>query len=76
MCIVTISHTSSGCVIVNTHVSVITQWGESSLMEAAKWGNTEVVGELVKAGTNMDMQTEVCQNLFVIHSHVRVYMYM
>ena len=43
-----------------THVSVITQWGESSLMEAAKWGKTEVVVELVKAGANMDMQTEVC----------------
>ena len=45
-------------------------------MEAAKWGKTEVVVELVKAGANVDMQTEVCQILFVIHSHVHMYMYM
>ena len=47
------------CVIL--HMSVITQEGVSALMGAAGFGKTEVVVELVKAGTNVDMQTEVCQ---------------
>jgi ankyrin repeat protein len=42
-------------------MSVITQWGESVLMEAARKGRTEVVVELVKAGANVDMQNIVCQ---------------
>ena len=47
------------CVIL--HMSVITQRGDSALMEAARKGKTEVVVELVKAGANVDMQNGVCQ---------------
>ena len=46
------------CVIL--HMSVITQDGDSALMKAARWGKTEVIAELVKAGANVDMQTKVC----------------
>ena len=53
------------CVIL--HMSVITQDGGSALMGAARWGHTEAVVELVKAGANVDMQTEVCQYIYVIH---------
>ena len=49
------------CVCHTTHVSVITQDGESALMRAVREGNTEVVVELVKAGANVDMQDRVCQ---------------
>ena len=42
-------------------MSVITQGGISALMVAAIEGKTEIVVELVKAGINVDMQTEVCQ---------------
>ena len=42
-------------------MSVITQWGDSALIEAARVGKTEVVVELVKAGANVDMQNKVCQ---------------
>ena len=41
-------------------MSVITQWGYSALMWAAREGKTEVVVELVKAGANVDMQDNVC----------------
>ena len=51
------------CVIL--HMSVITQYGESALMWAAMEGKTEVVVELVKAGANVDMQSEVCQYIIV-----------
>ena len=44
-----------------THVSVITQEGDSTLMRAARGGKTEVVVELVKAGANVDMQNGVRQ---------------
>ena len=47
------------CVIL--HISVITQNGYSALMLAAGEGKTEVCVELVKAGANVDMQSEVCQ---------------
>ena len=46
------------CVIL--HMSVITQDGDSALMEAASGGKTEVVVELVKGGATVDMQDEVC----------------
>ena len=55
----------SVCVIL--HMSVITQKGYSALMLAAMEGKTEVVVELVKAGANVDMQTEVCQYIYVPH---------
>ena len=42
-------------------------------MRAARWGNTEVIVELVKAGAHVDMQNRVCQYLYVIH--LCVYMY-
>ena len=52
------------CVIL--HMSVITQDGRSALMLAAMKGKTEAVVELVKAGSSVDMQTEVC----LIHVHL------
>ena len=54
-------HTVSISVCVILHMSVITQDGDSALMEATKVGNTEVVIELVKAGANVDMLNKVCQ---------------
>ena len=41
--------------------TVITQDGWSALLLAAVEGKAEVVVELVKAGANVDMQSEVCQ---------------
>ena len=54
------------CVIL--HVSVITQGEVSALMVAAMKGKTKVLLELVKAGANVEMQTEVCQNVFVTYT--------
>ena len=56
------------CVIL--HMSVITQWGDTALMVAAREGKNEVVMELVKAGANVDMQNRVCQY------NTCIYMYM
>ena len=58
------SYTSSRCVTL--HMSVITQEGDSALMEAAREGRTEVVVELVKAGADVDMQDNVCQYIYVV----------
>ena len=44
---------------VSLHMSVITQWGDTPLMEAARNGETEVVSLLVKAGAALDLQDEV-----------------
>ena len=44
---------------VSLHMSVITQNGDSALMEAASWGMTEVVPLLLKAGANIHLQNEV-----------------
>ena len=55
------------CVIL--HMSVITQGEVSALMVAAMKGKTEVLLELVKAGANVDMQTEVCQYVFATYTH-------
>ena len=45
---------------VSLHMSVITQfWGNSVLMMAVKWGMTEVVSLLLKAGANIHLQNEV-----------------
>ena len=41
------------------HMSVITQDGDSALMEAARYGHTETVKELVKAKANLDLQNNV-----------------
>ena len=43
-----------------TTTSVITQLGETALMEAACKGHTKVVVELVKAKANLDLQNNVC----------------
>ena len=59
-------------------MSVITQWGYSALVEAAREGETEVVVELVKAGANVDMQDNVCQYIYMVqsvHIHVHVALY-
>ena len=45
------------------HMSVITQDGWSALIRAAYNGHTETVGELVKAGADMNLQTNVCLNI-------------
>ena len=46
-------------IIVSLHMSVITQDGDSPLILAARWGKTEVVSLLVKAGAALDLQNEV-----------------
>ena len=40
-------------------MSVVTQSGDSPLMEAARRGKTEVVSLLVKAGAALDLQDQV-----------------
>ena len=45
------------------HMSVITQYGDSALMLAARNGRTETVAELVKAGADLNLQNKVCQNV-------------
>ena len=62
------------CVIL--HMSVITQNGASALMVAAREGKTEAVVELVKAGANVDMQTKVCQYIYVVHDVHKLHVYM
>ena len=42
-----------------TTTSVITQYGGTALIEAASWGHTKVVVELVKAKANLDLQNNV-----------------
>ena len=45
---------------VSLHMSVITQDGDSALMMAARrWGETEVVSLLLKAGANVQLQNKV-----------------
>ena len=44
-------------------MSVITQDGDSALMEAAYRGRAEVVVELVKAGADLNLQNKVCLNV-------------
>ena len=41
-------------------LSLISQNGNSALIEAAKAGKTDIVVELVKAGANLDLQNKVC----------------
>ena len=41
-------------------MSVITQDGDSALMDAATWGRTEVISLLLEAGANIDLQNKVC----------------
>ena len=50
------------------HMSVITQFGVSALMWAAKVGRTEVVVELVKAGANVDLQDVSYVNTFIMYT--------
>ena len=44
---------------VSLHMSVITQDGNSALMEAASEGRTEVVSLLLEAGANIQLQNKV-----------------
>ena len=44
---------------VSLHMSVITQRGDSPLMEAVGSGRTEVVSLLVKAGAALDLKDQV-----------------
>ena len=44
---------------VSLHMSVITQYGESPVMVAARNDRTEVVSLLVKAGAALDLQDKV-----------------
>ena len=53
-------------------MSVITQDGDSALIEAAFYGRTEVVVELVKSKANLDLQNKVCSSS---HSLYIIYMY-
>ena len=44
-----------------THtLSVTAQDGDTALIQAAVYGRTDVVVELVRAGANLDLQDEVC----------------
>ena len=45
------------------YLSVITQYGYSPLVLAAKKGRTEAVVELVKSGADLNLQTKVCHML-------------
>ena len=47
-----------------TTTSVITQYGQTALMIAARWGQTKAVVELVKAKANLDLQNKVM--MFII----------
>ena len=51
------------CVIL--HISVITQYGDSALILAAKLGYTEMLVELVKAKANLNLQNNVRSRLTV-----------
>ena len=51
------------------HMSVITQSGAFALIIAVRKGKTEVVTELVKAGANVDMQTEVRSSVYTLVVH-------
>ena len=44
---------------VSYYTCLSSQGGASALMEAARWGNTEVVVELIKAGANLNLQNQV-----------------
>ena len=53
------SEPSLPVISVSLHMSVITQKGNSPLMEAVRSGGTEVVSLLVKAGAALDLQNKV-----------------
>ena len=46
---------------VSLHMSVITQYGDSALMIAARWGMTNVISLLLEAGADIHLQNKVCQ---------------
>ena len=41
------------------HMSVITQNGDTALMEAAWWGSTKIVSLLLETGANIHLQNKV-----------------
>ena len=53
---------------VSLHMSVITQRGDSPLIEAVRSGRTEVVSLLVKAGAALDLQDKVYKHVTLIPS--------
>ena len=46
------------------HMSIITQGGYTALMLASWNGMTEVVAQLVKAGSALDLQDKVCISVY------------
>ena len=54
------------------HTSVITQDGNSALMEAAWRGYTETIKELVKAKANLDLQNNVRIQLVMMSMYTTV----
>ena len=44
---------------------VITQYGDTALMRAARYCESEAVVELVKAGANVNLQNNVCHCIYV-----------
>ena len=51
---------------VSLHMSVIIQDGNSALMIAARWGMTEVVSLLLKAGADIHLRNKVCQYTYKV----------
>ena len=45
-------------------MSIITQDGDTALMLASRNGMTEVVTQLVKAGSALDLQDKVCISVY------------
>ena len=54
------------------HMSVITQDGNSALMEAAWRGRTETIKELVKAKANLNLQNNVRIQLVMMSMYTTV----
>ena len=50
----------------------VTQDGDSALTRAASGGNTNVVVELVKAGTKLDLQNKVLNSISRLLPHERL----
>ena len=55
---------------VSLHMSVITQYGYSALMMAAREGRTKVVSLLLEAGANTDLQNKVHNSVCTMKCYV------
>ena len=51
---------------------LITQYGNSALMEAVRRGHTETIKELVKAKANLDLQNNVRIQLVMMSMYTTV----